>query len=88
MGRPRGFDEDEAVAAASKVFWRGYERTSLMDITGALGIGPASFYLAFGSKEVLFRRVVDRYLADLELVFEAAFQAATPRAAVEQLLRG
>ena len=88
MGRPKGFDEDEAVAAAARLFWRGYDRTSLTDLTGTLGIAPASFYHAFGSKEALFRRVVDRYLADLEAAFEAAFRATTPRAAVEALLRG
>ena len=79
---------EQAVAAATKLFWRGYDRTSLNDLTGALGIAPASFYFAFGSKEALFRQVVERYLAAREEAFEAAFQAATPRAAVEALLRG
>ena len=88
MGRPRGFDMEEAVAAATKLFWRGYDGTSLSDLTGTLGIAPASFYFAFGSKEALFREVVNRYLAAREKAFDAAFQAATPRAAVETLLRG
>ncbi len=87
MGRPRGFDIEEAVAAATKLFWRGYDRTSLTDLTGALGISPASFYFAFGSKEALFRQVVDRYLATLDEALGAAFQAGTPYAAVHALLR-
>ncbi len=78
---------EEALAAATKLFWQGYDNTSLADLTGALGIAPASFYFAFGSKEALFRQVVGRYLAEREAAFEAAFQATTPRAAVEVLLR-
>ncbi len=88
MGRPRGFDMEEAVAAATTLFWRGYDRTSLTDLTGALGVGPASFYFAFGSKEALFRQCVERYVAAREEAFEQAFQAANSRAAVEALLRG
>ena len=79
---------EEAVAAATRLFWQGYDRTSLTDLTGALGIAPASFYFAFGSKEALFRQVVERYLAAREEAFEAAFQITSPRAAVESLLRG
>ena len=88
MGRPREFDIDEALASATKLFWRGYDRTSLTDLTEALGISPASLYFAFDSKEALFRQVVACYLATREEAFEAAFQAATPRAAVEALLHG
>ena len=88
MGRHRAFDMEEAVATATKLFWRGYDRTSLTDLTGALGIGPASFYFAFGSKEALFRRVVDRYIAFQADAFERAFQASTTSAGVEALLRG
>ena len=88
MGRHRAFDMEEAVSAATRLFWRGYDRTSLTDLTDALGIGPASFYFAFGSKEALFRRVVDRYIAFQADAFERAFQATTSRAAAEALLRG
>ena len=88
MGRPREFDMDEAVAAATKLFWRGYDRTSLADLTGAQGISPASFYFAFGSKEALFRRVVDRYIDLQAEAFDRAFAAPTAAAGVAALLRG
>ena len=88
MGRPRAFDMEEAITAATKLFWRGYDRTSLTDLTGALGIAPASFYFAFGSKEALFRQVVDRYLAFQADAFERAFEAPTTRGGVKALLRG
>ena len=88
MGRHRAFDMDEAVAAATRLFWRGYDRTSLADLTGTLGIAPASFYHAFESKEALFRRVVDQYVAFQADAFARAFEASTIRAGVEALLRG
>ena len=88
MGRPREFDMEEAIGGATRLFWRGYDRTSLTDLTGALGIAPASFYHAFGSKEALFRRVVGRYIAFQAEAFERAFQASTTADGVEALLRG
>ena len=88
MGRPRRFSMEEAVGAATKLFWRGYERTSLAELTTTLKVGPASFYFAFGSKEALFRQVIERYLARLHDAFQTAFQSDGIREAVELLLRG
>ena len=88
MGRPRTFDIEEAVDAATKLFWQnGYDKTSLSDLTEALNIAPASFYFAFESKEKLFRDVVDRYIVFLNEAFERAFRASTTGVAVEALLR-
>ena len=61
-GRPRGFCTEKALDSAMQVFWRkGYEGTSLLDLTQAMGINRPSLYAAFGSKEELFRKAVDRY---------------------------
>ncbi|WP_040802002.1 TetR/AcrR family transcriptional regulator [Nocardia higoensis] len=61
-GRPRGFDEDEALDRAIHVFWEhGYEGASMAELTRAMGINKPSLYAVYGSKEELFRRAVVRY---------------------------
>ncbi|MCZ2849340.1 TetR/AcrR family transcriptional regulator [Modestobacter sp. VKM Ac-2978] len=62
IGRPRGFDVDEALDRAVRVFWaQGYEGASLDDLTRAMGINRTSMYRAFGNKEELFRKALTRY---------------------------
>ncbi len=62
MARPRTFDEDEAVERAMLLFWRrGYEGTSVRDLGAELGLRPGSLYAAFGDKQSLFHRALDRY---------------------------
>ncbi|MEV5596650.1 TetR/AcrR family transcriptional regulator [Streptomyces sp. NPDC052496] len=62
IGRPRGFDADQALERAMTVFWeQGYEGASLTDLTGAMGITRKSMYAAFGNKETLFRKALERY---------------------------
>jgi AcrR family transcriptional regulator len=89
VGRPRQFSEDEALEAAMKAFWRqGYEGTSLSDLTSATGLNRPSLYAAFGNKEALFRKALDRY-ADTHMAFmRSALEEPTAREAVEALLRG
>ena len=88
-GRPRAFDPEEAVDAALKVFWeKGYEGASLSDLTQAMGINRPSLYAAFGDKEALFRRAVDRYVHGPASYMGQALEEPTARAAVERLLEG
>ena len=88
-GRPRAFDVDEALDRAVAVFWRqGYEGTGISDLTKAMGINPPSLYGAFGNKEELFRKVLDRYADGPARYLREAYDQPTARAAVEQLLRG
>jgi AcrR family transcriptional regulator len=62
-GRPIGFDKDAALEAAMLLFWqRGYEGTSMADLTQAMGLNPSSIYAAFGDKHALFQLAVKRYM--------------------------
>jgi AcrR family transcriptional regulator len=87
MGRPREFDIEKAVAKASELFWReGYDRTTLTNLTAAMGITPPSFYFAFGSKEKLFKQVFERYITGHMGYFDVAMAEPTARKVVEKLL--
>jgi AcrR family transcriptional regulator len=62
-GRPISFDKDAALEAAMLLFWeRGYEGTSMADLSQAMGLNPSSIYAAFGDKHALFSLAVKRYI--------------------------
>jgi AcrR family transcriptional regulator len=87
LSRPRDFDIDTAIDSALQEFWKkGYEGTSLTDLTEAMGINRPSLYAAFGNKEGLFHQVVERYTQGTGAQFDAALEAPTAREAVERLL--
>jgi AcrR family transcriptional regulator len=86
LGRPRAFDIDQALDRALRVFWeKGYEGTSLSDLTKAIGINRPSLYAAFGNKETLFRKALDRYEKTVAYVLEA-INEPTVRRFVDRLL--
>jgi AcrR family transcriptional regulator len=88
-GRPREFDTEKALDAALLLFWRqGYEGTSLAALTDAMGINVPSLYAAFGNKEALFKRVVDRYIQKPASYLPNALKETTARRAAERLLKG
>ncbi len=75
LGRPRTFDMDEALLKAINVFWaKGYDGTSIKDLTHAMGISGPSLYAAFGDKRELYLKAIDRY---------ASFDACAPLVAFE-----
>jgi len=62
MPRVELFDKSEVMERALNLFWRkGYEATSLRDLTEELGIGKGSFYNTFGSKRELFNNCLSVY---------------------------
>jgi TetR/AcrR family transcriptional regulator, transcriptional repressor for nem operon len=62
MARPRTFDEQDVIDRAMELFWtRGYEATSVTDLTSALGVHPGTLYRTFGDKHALFLRALAHY---------------------------
>lgn len=61
-GRPRAFDIDFALERAVEVFWRhGFQDASLHELTEAMGLSKPSLYAAFGDKEALYLKTLERY---------------------------
>ncbi len=87
-GRPRGFDRDEALESAIRLFWsRGYEATSISDLTQAMDITPPSLYAAFGDKKRLFLEAVERYEQETACFARRALTSeATAELAIRRLL--
>jgi AcrR family transcriptional regulator len=78
-----------ALDRALLVFWnKGYEGTSLTDLTRAMRINRPSLYSAFGNKESLFRKVLDRYMDGPAAYIREALGKPTSREVVERLLSG
>ena len=88
-GRPRSFCVDETLDRAMTVFWRqGYEGASISDLTKAMGINAPSLYACFGSKEGLFRAVMDRYEARRDSFMSEILAQPTAQAVAEAYLYG
>lgn len=65
-GRPPAFNHEDALDKAMRLFWTyGYDGTSISALTEALGINKPSMYGAFGDKEELFRKSVNKYCSDV-----------------------
>ena len=89
LGRPRAFDPDTALDRAMHVFWaKGYEGASLSDLTRVMRINRPSLYAAFGNKEQLFRKVLDRYMDGPVAYFGKALAASKARDVVEEIFLG
>ncbi|MEU3665133.1 TetR/AcrR family transcriptional regulator [Streptomyces virginiae] len=87
-GRPRSFDRDAALDKAMTAFWeRGYEATSISDLTTSIGISAPSLYAAFGDKRKLFDEVVVVYGSRYgDFAGVALAEEPTARAAVGRIL--
>ncbi|EGM71249.1 TetR/AcrR family transcriptional regulator [Shewanella sp. HN-41] len=89
VGRPRAFDTNDALAKALEVFWRkGFEGTSLTDLTQAMGINKPSLYAAFGNKEQLFLKAIELYEQRPCAFFYPALEQKTAYQVVESMLLG
>jgi len=65
VGRPRTFDPDDAIRAATRVFQAyGYAAATPSLLAEAVGVGKGSLYHAFGTKHELFMACLNRYAAE------------------------
>ena len=88
-GRPRGFDKQEALDTALRLFWRqGYEGTSIAELSQAIGVSVPSLYLAFGNKERLFMQAVEHYGRYSGGMYEAALAQRSAPDVVRCILEG
>ncbi len=89
MGRHREFDVDKALDAVLCVFWRkGYEGASYADLTAAAGVERPALYSAFGNKEELFRKALQRYYDRFLQYVPEALDLPTAREVAEHILYG
>lgn len=89
MARPKEFDADEALSRAVRLFWeKGYDGTSVTELTEAMGITRPSLYGTFGNKEELFRRALHFYDAEYMGFISDSLAEPSARLAVEKLLLG
>ncbi|MGS2740177.1 TetR/AcrR family transcriptional regulator [Sinomicrobium sp. M5D2P17] len=62
MARNVEFDEELAISRAMDVFWKkGYNGTTMRDLTEAMGINSSSLYNTIGDKHQLFIRSIKHY---------------------------
>ena len=77
MARTKGFDENQALEAALRLFWeKGYAATSLQDLETGMGLNRASIYNAFGNKRSLFKRCLALYIGQVEATLDRITGAA------------
>jgi AcrR family transcriptional regulator len=60
----------------------------MSDLTEAAGVNRPSLYAAFGDKEALFRKALDRYVAGPASYTQEALKEPTARSVIERLLNG
>ncbi len=88
-GRPRTFDESEALKKATQIFWsKSYDGVAIDDLVAGMGVGRQSLYSVFGDKRTLFLRVLRAYAERKGAgAAKALFSPATLRDAIAGFLR-
>lgn len=89
VGRPREFDPEQVEDVAMKLFWaRGFDGVSISDVSDATGVNRRSIYAEFESKENLFARATQRYLAGPGDYIAEALSQPSPRDVAEAMMHG
>jgi AcrR family transcriptional regulator len=78
---------DQALETVMRCFWtHGFEAASLGKLEAATGMGRQSLYNAFGSKEEMFTRALDRYRAKVGAPLVHALELDSPEQALRAFL--
>lgn len=86
-GRPVAFDYDTALQHAMHAFWQhGYEGTSMSTLMAVMDMNKASIYAAYGSKEALFKKSLERYVQGPASFLVASLAQPTAVAVVQSML--
>ena len=86
-GRPPAFNRDEALEKAMQIFWKhGYEGTSMAELMEAMNMNKPSIYAAYGNKEELYRKALQKYLSGPSAFVKEALFEPTARQVVKVLL--
>jgi len=68
MARTKAFDQDAALQKAMHIFWdKGFDGTSMSDLTETMGLSRSSLYETFGDKQDLFHQALDHYIRNMEI---------------------
>ena len=88
-GRPRSFDESDALTKASRVFRaKGYDGATIDDLVAGMGVGRPSLYSVFGDKRAIFLRALRAYAETKGAgAAKALFSAPTLRDSIAGFLR-
>jgi len=89
LARPRAFDDDEVLDAATACFWqRGFGATSVRDLAPDIAINGPSLYNAFGDKHALFARALERYAnRSMRSIIQRLEGGSSPKNAIQEFLR-
>lgn len=85
-GRPNIHQDKELILKAQEVFWqRGFNATSLADLTNATGAGAGSLYNTFrGGKKELFKKALQQRREDMDAFRRALENSEQPIALIKK----
>ena len=71
------YDREQAIENATEVFWQlGFQGSKMRDLQTRMDMRPGSIYAGFGSKEGLFKQVLDHYVKQFQKKMAQYVEAA------------
>jgi TetR/AcrR family transcriptional repressor of nem operon len=89
MARTKEYKRKDVVERAMSVFWqKGFEGTSISDLTKATGLNTFSMYREFGNKEGLFEAALERYYLSVQLEASRRMRERPGFEAIREFFKG